>query len=885
MLKLKKLSDSEIAGQLFFISIRADEYRTQDRREKLFRRHFKKYPPGGVFIQRGTAEQVFSLAQWLQKISKVPLWIAADIERGVGGVFNGGTAFPHFASFGSIDDPAKTYDAGKVVGKECKAIGINLVFAPVVDLISSNPVINIRAIHESPEKVIVHARAFLAGLEEEGIHGVLKHFPGHGQFEQDSHLTGESLRVPPDSDAPHLSPFLEIAASEKNVSIMVAHAMWNRKLLCFQEPVLHNFAARTNSSILWITDDMQMKAFQDGLSQFDDNPAQHIIQSPVHHWLNPDPHQLMASQIETLIRRDPNLKERISGKVQTILTFKKKWIGNRVQNYRFQRLPKYLRRNEYLGLSHEIGRRSIICLKETGREMPEENEKILHIIGTSFTDRNATLETFRQQLNSYYKHYTETFIEEKKSKRNIRKIFSVYQRVFGGVSISSFIPDALEKWLPDVSEQDFLIFWGNIFPFRELIDRFPGTVFWVPSYMHMSQVSMFEALIGKHPVEGRLPATLSEHYRAGHGVTLPANIREPEFNGRKDDALDHYLSNLIKNQVVTGVIVGHYTGEQVEIWKAGRPKNNRLQPIPVDESIHFDVASLTKILVTTPLILHLISENKIQLDQKLSFFYSLLPDEKKSVTIHHLLTHSAGFKAWMPLYKCAETNEEAIEKILEEPLEFRPGEKIVYSDPGFILLGDIIEKVTDKSLREAFRDMITRPLGLEEDLFFPSERRMKRNSWVCSHSGWKPNHRPMDFIDDENARLFPNGAGHAGLLANVKGIIRWIDWIWAGGKWFDEKIIDPEILKFSFKKKLFIGKTGRAPGWDIPTRPSQAGKMYENQSSYGHLGFTGCALWFDIRKKRATILLTNRTFTGYPADQFKSIRRKIFNLVADLMNK
>jgi hypothetical protein len=61
--------------------------------------------------------------------------------------------------------------------------------------------------------------------------------------------------------------------------------------------------------------------------------------------------------------------------------------------------------------------------------------------------------------------------------------------------------------------------------------------------------------------------------------------------------------------------------------------------------------------------------------------------------------------------------------------------------------------------------------------------------------------------------------------------------------------------------------------------------MYENQSSYGHLGFTGCALWFDIRKKRATILLTNRTFTGYPADQIKSIRRKIFNLVADLMNK
>ncbi|MCK5077165.1 MAG: serine hydrolase, partial [Calditrichia bacterium] len=357
------------------------------------------------------------------------------------------------------------------------------------------------------------------------------------------------------------------------------------------------------------------------------------------------------------------------------------------------------------------------------------------------------------------------------------------------------------------------------------------------------------------------------------------------WNEKKNDKVQEILKKYSAQNAFTGAAAFTFRNDKINYQVNGKAKNVRRKLVDITADSLFDLASLTKIFSTTLLILHLVTEKKISLSNNLGFYFLDCPEEKRNITIQQLLNHTSGLKSWMPLYKKYEKHEnykdaaneeQAIRTILESLLENIPGEKVVYSDLGFILLARIIEYILDKPIHYAFRDILAIPLNIENDLFYLTPKKLSDTRLIAANSNWKTDFDYLQFINDQNARLFITGTGHAGLFGNLKGIGAINQLILNNGIWKDRIIIDQEIMQNSFE--IFTAKDGsqRALGWDITWENTQSGKYFANPDSRGHLSFTGCAFWFDTIKKTSALLLANRSFTEYPVEEYKNIRRDIF---------
>lgn len=870
-----------MAGQLFVLSLHAGEYYRRADREKLIRHYFSLSTPGGIFLNGGTIDEVYSLVHWLQFQSAVPLWIAADIERGVGGAFKGGTPFPHAAMWGATDDPALILRAARQVAKEARALGINGIFAPVVDLLSPNPVVSIRAFHENPEKVALFASAFLEGLAEECILGVVKHFPGHSLVEEDSHRLRPVIRDDKMVEW-HEKPFVMVKQQFRFLGIMTAHLWKNDGSWWLDREKIEQITAVSDFPPLWISDDLSMAGAGEEISP---EKLVDLIRMGHHLLLNPPSYQLAVRWLEEFMEADGTFRQIVQNRVQHILTYKRKFrLGSTIPRH-YGRMNKFIGTAETRALAARIAEDGMVCLKKAAFHPVDPSENILHLIHTAKEDEFSTLESFRDRWKNYTEGYSEQFTPKpEKRRKNIRRIVSFYQRVYGGVRVT--VPE--KEWSDlcrhILAENDVIILWGNPFPVLPVVMESPATVLWIPSYMPMAQVKAFEALIGKIPVTGKNPAPSAVRlHKSIPSQMMIEHVPSFTFTTITDKEILNFVEEWHRKGAFTALAAAHIERSRVYTLCWGRAKNQRNQIIQPDENTLFDLASLTKILATTPLLLHAIDKKLIRWDTPLRHFFPVLPDEKKRITIRQLMTHSAGFPSWKPYFQACTGGEEITGQILREPLIYPPDEKIVYSDLGYILLGIILERIFGKTLRELFRDVIADPLGIGQGIFYLSERKLKRFSFVSSNADWHTRNSWSRFINDENARLFPEGAGHAGLFGHLNGLIRWTDWIFREGRWYDQKIISAEILHSSWQRFRAASGEERAIGWDIPTGDTQAGYLYQGKQAIGHLGYTGCSLWLFPSVKRATILLTNRSFTGFPVDRFRQFRREFHNLLGKVL--
>ncbi|GAB4169215.1 MAG: hypothetical protein Kow00108_02740 [Calditrichia bacterium] len=868
MIRLKQLTLPDKIGQLFIIPLHLNKPFNASSRERIERIYFRDFIPGGFFLQYGPVERVFQVSQWLQSLSKVPLWIAADLERGLSGVFSGGTDFPHAAMMGAADDPDLTYQVGRAIGREAASVGINMIFAPVADLLTPNQVINIRAFHSDPDKVTEHVHAFINGVQESPVMCVVKHFPGHGALMLDTHT---NVSVIPENIEEHRKTFEMVAGKNPWVGIMTMHGVEPKSGLMFWQH-LETHKAPIKGHHLWITDDLGMEGVK--LSP-EKTLGMQLFTSGHHHFLNPQPYRLIASQIREYVTEAEKVEE-LDERIQQILSTKRRIIQQRKLG--FQKISKFVEAPAHQVASLEVASKGIICLKNEQFKPLSSDEHIIHRIITRENDQLSTLTLFRQKLNNF-SGVTEEFGEPTAIPKNhCREIISIYQRVYGGVKPIA-ISAHLDKYLqsdPEINR--VIIFWGNIFPFVDVMNKWKGTIFWVPSYMPVAQLATFEMLIGRGRAVGKLPVSLNAQWKAGWRQEIETHREGPEFVSSNTGRVHQVMEQYLEEGAYTGAILVHFTQEENKAfwWAVGKPKNNRLQPVKVTPDTWFDLASLTKIISTTPLVLHFISKNRLALETRLSEIYTHLPEEKKDINIKELLLHTSGLPAWKRL-PGGKDKEEIIQDVLQTELEYKTGTQIVYSDLGFILLGDILEKISGKTLAELFRDVIARPLEVEKDLFYLSGNKLKVNNFVSPNADWNTRKSWRDFINDENARLFAGGAGHAGLFGNAKGIMRFVQWIFQGGRWFDHRIIDPNLLQESFKPHAVVSGQRRALGWDIPEQPSQAGTFYEILGSVGHLAYTGCSLWFNTEKQTATIFLSNRSFTQYSTRAFAKVRRDLHN--------
>jgi CubicO group peptidase (beta-lactamase class C family) len=294
----------------------------------------------------------------------------------------------------------------------------------------------------------------------------------------------------------------------------------------------------------------------------------------------------------------------------------------------------------------------------------------------------------------------------------------------------------------------------------------------------------------------------------------------------------------------------------------------------------YDVASLTKVVVTTTAAMMLEEQGPLRLDDLVATYLPSLVDgeaAKASMTIRMLLTHSGGLEAYAPLYREARGRDEYLRAIAQRPLKAAPGTATIYSDWDMVVLQLVIERITGQPLDVFASERIFQPLGLRETMFRPDTtnaglRHRIAPTAVDSLRGgllW-------GVVHDGNAWAIGGVSGHAGLFSSARDLAAFAQMLLNGGIYDGARLLRPAtIARWTGPQ---VTGSSRALGWDTPATESSAGD-YFSPRSFGHTGFTGPMLWIDPERGLFVVLVANRVNSRGVSQLHTTVRRAISDVV------
>ncbi len=291
----------------------------------------------------------------------------------------------------------------------------------------------------------------------------------------------------------------------------------------------------------------------------------------------------------------------------------------------------------------------------------------------------------------------------------------------------------------------------------------------------------------------------------------------------------------------------------------------------------YDLASLTKVVVTTTLSMILVDEGKLDLDARVhAFFPAFSGPAKERVTVRHLLTHSGGLQWWAPLYKEVQGKPAYLERIVAMDLAYEPGAKSVYSDLGIILLGDILERVGGTPFEEMARHRVLQPMAMKDAQYRPPAELLPRIA-PTENDPWR-GRVVRGEVHDENAFALGGVAPHAGLFATAPDLAHLAQMLLDGGSFGGRRIVSRATVEL-FTERAGVPVSSKALGWDTPTPGQSSSGSLFSPRSVGHLGFTGCSIWWDLEKNCHVVLLTNRVHPTRKNEKIKEFRPQIHDLI------
>jgi CubicO group peptidase (beta-lactamase class C family) len=299
----------------------------------------------------------------------------------------------------------------------------------------------------------------------------------------------------------------------------------------------------------------------------------------------------------------------------------------------------------------------------------------------------------------------------------------------------------------------------------------------------------------------------------------------------------------------------------------------------------YDLASLTKVVVTATLSMVLVDEGKLDLDARVhAFFPGFSGPAKERVTVRQLLSHSGGLLWWARLYEELRGKTAYLERIAGMALDYEPGSKSVYSDLGILLLGDILERVGGAPLDELARRRIFEPLGMKDAQYRPPAALLHRIA-PTENDPWR-GRVVRGEVHDENAFALGGVAPHAGLFATAADLARLAETLLGGGSFEGKRIVSRATVEL-FTARAGVPGSSRALGWDTPTDESgrrsstrgepgfsSAGTLLSARS-FGHTGFTGTSMWVDPERALYVVLLTNRVHPTRQNEAIGGVRAQV----------
>ncbi|MBT0608706.1 serine hydrolase [Aequorivita echinoideorum] len=911
----ESLSLEEKVGQLFMADLFSSD--PPEKIEKIKGYITNNYIGGVIFSKGGPLRQA-KINNDFQAASKVPLMIGMDAEWGLAMRLDSTYAFPWNMTLGAIKDNKIVEKIGKRIGEQSKRLGVHINFAPVVDINTNpkNPIIGNRSFGEDRENVTEKALAFMKGMQSAGVLGSAKHFPGHGDTESDSHKTLPTVDFTKSRlDTIELYPYKRLIKGGLN-SVMVAHLnvpsleeQFNLPSSLSKKVVTDILKGELGFNGLIFTDALNMKGASNFKSPGEIDLAAFLAGNDV--LLISENIPKAAQLIINAYREGVITEARLSTSVKKILYAKYKVGLNNYKPVDTAFLIDDLNTVNDDALSEEAFDNALTVIKNDRAILPIKDLQKKKIAYINFGDDSG--ETFLAELRKYgaidwvkensldgyvqaLKEYNYVIVGFHKSNENPWKPFSFSENEL--------------VWLYEIARTNTVILDVFARPYAMLdlktTANFEGVVM---SYQNseISQKLSAQLIFGAREAKGILPVSLGRDFPL-HTSFQTKSLRRLQYGTPESVGMNSHKLNKIDTLAMMGIKDGMFPGAQILVARKGKVIYNKTfghheykNSIPVADTNVYDVASLTKILASLPLVMELVDKDRLDLNTKLS---EMLPEYKTSnkakITLKDMLSHYARFPAWIPFYtKTLEKGslspkyysdipgkdfnvqvaeniymrrdyQDSIYKIIRDSdlnskLEYK------YSDLPYYILKQYFEREFQKPMEIVVQENIYESLGANYTTYQPLEKFSKDNIPPTEVDNIFRKQKVHGYVHDQGAAMMGGVSGHAGLFSNSNDIAKIMQMYLWKGFYGGKRYFKPEVMD-DFNKCYFCGKgVRRGVGFDKPqlgTSGPTCGCV--SMESFGHSGFTGTLAWADPEEEIVYVFLSNRTFPD--AENRKLIR-------------
>ncbi|WP_196891587.1 glycoside hydrolase family 3 N-terminal domain-containing protein [Aureivirga marina] len=929
---LQKLTIEEKIGQLFMIPA----YSTGDvKEEKKLKETIKKYKIGGLIFMKGEPIRQVKLTNEYQKIANIPLLIGFDGEWGLNMRLNNTYKFPWNMTLGAIQDTTLIRQFGEQVGKHCNRVGITMNFAPVVDINTNpnNPIIGNRSFGENKFNVAEKAIAFTEGMQKEHVLACAKHFPGHGDTSTDSHKTLPSVLFDENRiENVELYPYYQLF-NHNVASVMVAHLSVPSMQLNANIPtslskdvVTDYLKNKMGFEGLIITDALNMKGAADfsekGRLDYDAFLAGNDI------LLFPQDIPNTIKTFKKALEKGTLTEERLDYSVRKILEAKY-WAGlEHFKPIKETNIIEDLHTKENKVLHRKLIENAMTVIKNEENLIPIRNLEQQKIAYVKLGD--AENKTFVETLQKYAK----VDVIRGKTVDVVLEKLKAYDVVILGFHKSNAHPWKSYKltnpeivWIQEISRKKKVILDVFTSPYSLLdLKMFANIESILVSYQNskMAQSVSAQIIFGALQAKGKLPVSILSDFPAGTGIKTKRLERlgyaSPETVGMNSiylSKIDSIASIVLDEKMAPAMQVlvakdGNVVYEKSFGFQTAKKKQK------IKNTDVFDVASLTKILATLPIVMRMEEEGKFSLDSELGTFMPFLKDSNKdTLTVKEVLSHYGRLKAWIPFYvktlnsktkkpdskyyriyskgkynvKVApnlylrnDYKDTIYSRVIDADQRKKVGYK--YSDLPYFLFKKYIEEQYRKDLNYLTKKYFYKPLGAYRTTYNPIQAGMKKDEIVPTEiDDYYRNTLVHGYVHDMGAAMQGGIGGHAGIFANANDIAKIMQMYLQEGYYGGKQYISPETFhKFNHR---YFEKNGvrKGVGFDKPQLDSTISVTCGcvSESSFGHSGFTGTYVWADPQTQLIYVFLSNRIYPNAKNRGLvkENIRTKIQQIIVD----
>lgn len=893
--KYNAMTLEEKVGQLFIVAAYSNRDETH---YSTIENLVKEEAIGGLIFMQDQADKQIELINRYNSVSKIPLIIGMDAEWGASMRIREVERFPWAMTVGAVSNNDLVEQMGENIGEQVSRIGVHFNFAPTVDVNTNpeNPVIGSRSYGSNVENVAQKGIAYMRGMMKHKVLSSAKHFPGHGDTSTDSHKI-----LPLVNHEIERLKAVELASFQKLIdagvaSVMIAH---------LNVPALDDSGTPSSLSKKIVTDLLKKEMNFKGLVITDA-----LNMAGVSNQYAPGIVDLMAfeagndillfsqdvktakSKIIEKIQSGEIDESRLEESVKKILMAKYLVGLNQPKTLDSKNVMKDLNKVQYAQTSYQLYKEAATLLENKNNLLPIKDLSDLKIAYVPLEE--GDFQYFYECLNF---HLSIDLIEIQ-SVNQISRL-NEYDIVIVGLHKSNEtvyksyrISNSSQQILKSIAAQNQTILSLFASPYAlnnlDLEDVNSVLVF----YQNLKDTHAIAAnvIFGVSEIQGFLPVDVNEKFKFGTSIKTQSLKRlgtaHPEAVG-----MDSEIINQIDDMAMQAIHSGATPGMQIVAAKNGQVIYNKAfghhtyeKKTQVEKDDLYDLASVTKILGSLPLLIQEVDRGELSLNQKLA---SIIPEtaqtDKGELTLREVLAHQSGLPPWIGFYKesvnvqnarlyldyySRKQDEEHPIKVTDDiyiigsirdtimtDVLYAPlsNKSYKYSDLGYYLFQDYLEKKYENSLDNLVSNEFFKPMNLKTTTYTPRNKFPLEKIVPTSKDKIYRNQLLHGFVQDEGAAMMGGVAAHAGLFSSAQDIARLMQMYLNGGEYGGIKFFRPETLS-QFTQKQFKNNH-RGAGFDKPRSNSINGPSV---NSYGHYGFTGTMAWNDPDHELIYVILTNR---------------------------